>query len=319
MSEIKADVPKIATRESYGNALVELGKKHDNLVVLDADLAAATKTGIFKKAFPERHIDCGIAEANMTGVAAGMSTCGYVPFISTFAMFAAGRSYEQVRNSIGYPHLNVKIGATHAGISVGEDGATHQCNEDMALMRAIPGMVVINPADDVEARAAVAAAYAYEGPVYLRFGRLAVPVFNDPDTYQFEIGKGVVLREGTDCTIIATGLCVSESIEAAKMLAEQGIDAQLINIHTVKPIDEELVIAAAKKTGRIFTVEEHSIIGGLGAAVSEVLGEHYPTKITRIGVRDVFGESGPAKELLHKYELDAEGIANRILSEMRSR
>ncbi len=319
MSEIKADVPKIATRESYGNALVELGKKHDNLVVLDADLAAATKTGIFKKAFPERHIDCGIAEANMTGVAAGMSTCGYVPFISTFAMFAAGRSYEQVRNSIGYPHLNVKIGATHAGISVGEDGATHQCNEDMALMRAIPGMVVINPADDVEARAAVAAAYDYEGPVYLRFGRLAVPVFNDPDTYQFEIGKGVVLREGTDCTIIATGLCVSESIEAAKMLAEQGIDAQLINIHTVKPIDEELVIAAAKKTGRIFTVEEHSIIGGLGAAVSEVLGEHYPTKITRIGVRDVFGESGPAKELLHKYELDAEGIANRILSEMRSR
>lgn len=319
MSEIKADVPKIATRESYGNALVELGKKHDNLVVLDADLAAATKTGIFKKAFPERHIDCGIAEANMTGVAAGMSTCGYVPFISTFAMFAAGRSYEQVRNSIGYPHLNVKIGATHAGISVGEDGATHQCNEDMALMRAIPGMVVINPADDVEARAAVAAAYAYEGPVYLRFGRLAVPVFNDPDTYQFEIGKGVVLREGTDCTIIATGLCVSESIEAAKMLAEQGIDAQLINIHTVKPIDEELVIAAAKKTGRIFTVEEHSIIGGLGAAVSEVLGEHYPTKITRIGVRDVFGESGPAKELLHKYELDAGGIANRILSEMRSR
>ncbi len=319
MSEIKADVPKIATRESYGNALVELGKKHDNLVVLDADLAAATKTGIFKKAFPERHIDCGIAEANMTGVAAGMSTCGYVPFISTFAMFAAGRSYEQVRNSIGYPHLNVKIGATHAGISVGEDGATHQCNEDMALMRAIPGMVVINPADDVEARAAVAAAYAYEGPVYLRFGRLAVPVFNDPDTYQFEIGKGVMLREGTDCTIIATGLCVSESIEAAKMLAEQGIDAQLINIHTVKPIDEELVIAAAKKTGRIFTVEEHSIIGGLGAAVSEVLGEYYPTKITRIGVRDVFGESGPAKELLHKYELDAGGIANRILSEMRSR
>lgn len=255
----------------------------------------------------------------MTGVAAGMSTCGYVPFISTFAMFAAGRSYEQVRNSIGYPHLNVKIGATHAGISVGEDGATHQCNEDMALMRAIPGMVVINPADDVEARAAVAAAYAYEGPVYLRFGRLAVPVFNDPDTYQFEIGKGVMLREGTDCTIIATGLCVSESIEAAKMLAEQGIDAQLINIHTVKPIDEELVIAAAKKTGRIFTVEEHSIIGGLGAAVSEVLGEYYPTKITRIGVRDVFGESGPAKELLHKYELDAGGIANRILSEMRSR
>lgn len=312
MSEVK-----IATRDSYGNALVELGKEHENLVVLDADLAAATKTGVFKKAFPERHIDCGIAEANMTGIAAGMSTCGYVPFVSTFAMFAAGRSFEQVRNSIGYPHLNVKIGATHAGISVGEDGASHQCNEDIALMRAIPGMVVINPSDDVEARAAVKAAYEHEGPVYLRFGRLAVPVINDEASYKFELGKGVTLRDGKDCTIIATGLCVSESLEAAKALAAKGIDAQVINIHTIKPLDEELVIAAAKKTGRIFTVEEHSVIGGLGAAVAEVLGEKCPTKITRIGMNDVFGESGPAKELLHKYELDAEGIANRIIKEMK--
>ena len=311
MSEVK-----IATRESYGNALVELGGEHENLVVLDADLAAATKTGMFKKAFPERHID-GIAEANMTGVAAGMSTCGFVPFVSTFAMFAAGRSYEQVRNSIGYPHLNVKIGATHAGISVGEDGATHQCNEDIALMRAIPGMVVINPSDDIEARAAVKAAYEYVGPVYLRFGRLAVPVINDGADYKFEIGKGVTLREGSDCSIIATGLCVSEALAAADALAEQGIHAEVINIHTIKPLDEELVVKTAKKTGRVFTVEEHSIIGGLGAAVAETLGEKCPTKITRIGVNDVFGESGPAKELLHKYELDAEGIANRILREMK--
>lgn len=308
---------KIATRESYGNALVELGGEHENLVVLDADLAAATKTGMFKKAFPDRHIDCGIAEANMTGVAAGMSTCGFVPFVSTFAMFAAGRSYEQVRNSIGYPHLNVKIGATHAGISVGEDGATHQCNEDIALMRAIPGMVVINPADDIEARAAVKAAYEYVGPVYLRFGRLAVPVINDGADYKFEIGKGVTLREGSDCSIIATGLCVSEALAAADTLAEQGIHAEVINIHTIKPLDEELVVKTAKKTGRVFTVEEHSIIGGLGAAVAETLGEKCPTKITRIGVNDVFGESGPAKELLHKYGLDAEGIANRILREMK--
>ena len=307
----------IATRDSYGNALVELGQEHDNLIVLDADLAAATKTGMFKKAFPDRHIDCGIAEANMTGIAAGLSTCGYVPFASSFAMFSAGRAFEQVRNSIGYPHLNVKIGATHAGISVGEDGATHQCNEDIALMRTIPGMVVINPSDDVEARAAVKAAYEYNGPVYLRFGRLAVPVINDTPGYRFEIGKGVQLRDGKDCTIIATGLCVSEALTAAEKLAEQGIDAQLINIHTIKPLDEELVIAAAKKTGRIFTVEEHSVIGGLGAAVCECLSEHYPAKVTRIGVKDVFGESGPAKELLHKYELDAEGITNRILSEMK--
>ena len=312
MSEVK----KIATRESYGNALVELGKEHENLIVLDADLAAATKTGIFKKAFPERHIDCGIAEANMTGIAAGMSTCGYVPFISTFAMFAAGRSFEQVRNSIGYPHLNVKIGATHAGISVGEDGATHQCNEDIALMRAIPGMVVINPCDDVEARAAVKAAYEYVGPVYLRFGRLATPVINDEASYKFEIGKGVELRDGKDCTIIATGLCVSASLEAAEALKAKEIDAQVINIHTIKPLDEELVLAAAKKTGRIFTVEEHSVIGGLGDAVAAVLSEKCPTKLTKIGVNDVFGESGPAVELLHKYELDAEGIAKRIEKEL---
>ncbi|MDD6039460.1 MAG: transketolase family protein [bacterium] len=312
-----SEVIKIATRDSYGNALVELGKEHENLIVLDADLAAATKTGVFKKAFPERHIDCGIAEANMTGIAAGMSTCGMVPFVSTFAMFAAGRSFEQVRNSIGYPHLNVKIGATHAGISVGEDGATHQCNEDIALMRAIPGMVVINPSDDIEAKAAVKAAYEYEGPVYLRFGRLAVPVINDNADYKFEIGKGVELRDGKDCTIIATGLCVCEALDAAEKLAAEGIDAQVINIHTIKPLDEELVIAAAKKTGRIFTVEEHSIIGGLGAAVSECLSEKCPTKVTRIGVNDVFGESGPAKELLHKYKLDADGIAERVLSEMK--
>lgn len=307
---------KIATRESYGNALAELGKEYEELIVLDADLANATKTLTFKKAFPERHIDCGIAEANMTGIAAGLSTCGYVPFISTFAMFAAGRSFEQVRNTIGYPHLNVKIGATHAGISVGEDGASHQCNEDIALMRTIPGMVVINPCDDAEARAAVRAAYLHDGPVYLRFGRLAVPVLNDESTYQFEIGKGVQLRDGKDCTIIATGLCVSESLEAANRLAERGISAQVINIHTIKPLDEEIVIAAAKKTDRIFTVEEHSVIGGLGAAVSEVLGDKCPTRITRIGMQDVFGESGAAKELLHKYGLDAEGIATRIQKEL---
>lgn len=313
MSEVK----KIATRDSYGNALVEIGKESDKLIVLDADLAAATKTGTFKKAFPDRHIDCGIAEANMTGIAAGMSTCGYVPFISTFAMFAAGRSFEQVRNAIGYPHLNVKIGATHAGISVGEDGATHQCNEDIALMRAIPGMVVINPADDVEARAAVHAAFEHEGPVYLRFGRLAVPVINDEATYKFELGKGVELRDGKDCTIIATGLCVSESLKAAEILAEQGIDAQIINIHTIKPLDEEIVLAAAAKTGRIFTVEEHSVIGGLGDAVAAVLSEKAPAKLTKIGVNDVFGESGPAVELLHKYKLDGEGIAERVAAELK--
>ncbi len=312
MSEVK----KIATRESYGNALVELGKEHENLIVLDADLAAATKTGIFKKKFPDRHIDCGIAESNMAGIAAGLSTCGYVPFMSSFAMFAAGRAFEQVRNSIGYPHLNVKIGATHAGISVGEDGATHQCNEDLALMREIPGMVVINPCDDVEARAAVKAAYEYVGPVYMRFGRLAVPVLNDAATYKFEIGKGVELKPGKDITIVATGLPVSESLEAAEMLAADGIDAQVINIHTIKPLDEDLIVAAAKSTGRIFTVEEHSIIGGLGSAVCECLSEKCPVRVTRIGVRDTFGESGPAKELLHKYQLDAEGIYKQIKAQI---
>lgn len=306
------EIKKIATRESYGNALVELGKEKEDLVVLDADLAAATKTGIFKKAFPERHIDCGIAEANMTGIAAGMSTCGYVPFISTFAMFVAGRSFEQVRNSIGYPHLNVKIGATHAGISVGEDGATHQCNEDLALMREIPGMVVINPSDDIEAKAAVRAAYEHAGPVYLRFGRLAVPVINDRPDYHFEIGKGVVLKEGIDVTIFATGLCVSSALEAAEKLKEDGIDAEIVNIHTIKPIDRELVIASAKKTGKVVTAEEHSVIGGLGSAVAEVLSEEAPTKLLRIGVGDVFGESGPAKELVAKYGLDGTGIYEKV-------
>lgn len=307
-----SDVKKVATRDSYGNALAALGKECDDLVVLDADLAAATKTGVFKKAFPERHIDCGIAECNMAGIAAGLATCGKVPFMSSFAMFAAGRAYEQVRNSIGYPKLNVKIGATHAGISVGEDGATHQCNEDIALMREIPGMVVINPCDDVEAKAAVKAAYEHVGPVYLRFGRLAVPVINDENTYKFEIGKGVTLREGKDLTIFATGLCVSEAMGAAEKLAADGVDARVINIHTIKPLDEELVVKAAQETGRVFTVEEHSVIGGLGSAVAEVLCEKCPTKLTRIGVQDVFGESGPATELLHKYELDAEGIYKQI-------
>ena len=308
MSEIK----KVATRDSYGNALVELGKEHDDLIVLDADLAGATKTGVFKKAFPERHWDVGIAEANMAGIAAGVAASGKVPFMSSFAMFAAGRAYEQVRNAIGYPHLNVKIGATHAGISVGEDGATHQCLEDLALMREIPGMVVINPADDVEARAAVKAAYEYVGPVYLRFGRLAVPVFNDEETYQFEIGKGIVLKEGTDVTIFATGLCVNETIEAEKLLAADGINAEIINIHTIKPIDRELVVQSAAKTGKVVTVEEHSVIGGLGSAVCEVLCEEAPTKILRIGVNDTFGESGPAVELIHKYGLDAEGIYKKV-------
>ena len=300
MSEVK----KIATRDSYGNALAELGTEHDNVVVLDADLAAATKTGIFKKAHPDRFIDCGIAESNMIGVAAGLATTGKVPFASSFAMFAAGRAFEQVRNSVGYPHLNVKIGATHAGISVGEDGATHQCNEDIALMRTIPGMVVINPADDVEARAAVRAAYEHQGPVYMRFGRLAVPVINDRPDYKFELGKGVVLREGKDLTIIATGLPVSNCLEAAEKLAADGIDAKVINIHTIKPLDEELVVAAAKETGKVVTVEEHSVIGGLGSAVCDVLSEKAPTQVMKIGVNDTFGESGPALELLKKYGLD---------------
>lgn len=308
MSEVK----KIATRESYGNALVELGREVDNLVVLDADLAEATKTGTFKKAFPDRHIDCGIAECNMMGIAAGIASTGKVPFVSSFAMFAAGRAFEQVRNSVGYPHLNVKIGATHAGISVGEDGASHQCNEDIALMRVIPGMVVINPSDDVEAKAAVRAAYAHEGPVYLRFGRLAVPVINDRPDYQFEIGKGVTLRDGKDLTLVATGLCVSGALEAAEKLAADGIDARVINIHTIKPIDEDLLIKAAKETGEIITVEEHSVIGGLGGAVAETLAEKCPTKMLRIGVQDTFGESGPALQLLEKYGLDAAGIYQKV-------
>lgn len=308
MSEVK----KIATRESYGNALVELGKKHDDLVVLDADLAGATKTGIFKKAFPERHIDCGIAEGNMMAVAAGLAAAGMVPFASSFAMFAAGRAYEQVRNSIGYPHLNVKIGATHAGISVGEDGASHQCLEDIALMRVIPGMTVIVPSDDIEARAAVEAAYAYKGPVYLRFGRLAVPVINDRPDYRFEIGKGITLREGKNVTIVATGLEVQSALEAAQKLAADGIDAEVINIHTIKPLDEELILASAKKTGRVVTAEEHSVIGGLGGAVCEALSAKAPVPVLRIGVNDVFGESGPAVELLHKYRLDGEGLYSQI-------
>lgn len=307
-----ADVKKIATRESYGNALVALGEKYDNLVVLDADLAEATKTGIFKKAYPDRHIDCGIAESNMVGIAAGLASTGKVPFCSSFAMFAAGRAFEQVRNSVGYPHLNVKIGATHAGISVGEDGASHQCNEDIALMRTIPGMTIINPSDDVEAKAAVEAAYKMDGPVYLRFGRLAVPVINDNTDYKFEIGKGVVLKEGKDLTIIATGLEVNESLEAAKKLAEDGIDAEVINIHTIKPIDADLIVKSASKTGKVVTVEEHSVIGGLGGAVAEVLSEKCPTKMLRIGVKDTFGESGPAVKLLEKYELDAAGIYKQI-------
>ncbi len=307
-----SDVKKIATRESYGNALAELGKEHEDVVVLDADLAAATKTGVFKKAFPERHIDCGIAECNMMGVAAGIATTGKVPFASSFAMFAAGRAFEQVRNSIGYPHLNVKIGATHAGISVGEDGATHQCNEDIALMRTIPGMVVINPSDDVEAKAAVKAAYDHVGPVYLRFGRLAVPVINDTEDYQFELGKAITLREGTGVTIIATGLPVSESLAAAEKLAADGISAEVINIHTIKPLDEEAVLKAAKKTGKIVTVEEHSVIGGLGSAVCDVVAREASAKVLKIGVNDVFGESGPAVQLIKKYGLDADSIYEKV-------
>ena len=303
-----ADVKKIATRESYGNALAECGAEFPNLVVLDADLAGATKTGVFLKAFPDRHIDCGIAECNMTGIAAGLATCGKIPFISSFAMFAAGRNYEQVRNSIGYPHLNVKIGATHAGITVGEDGATHQCNEDVALMRTIPGMTVIVPSDDVEAKAAVRAAIEMEGPVYLRFGRAAVPVINDRPDYKFKIGKGVLLREGTDVTIIASGITVSSALEAAEMLAADGISAEVINIHTIKPLDEALVLASAKKTGKVVTAEEHTVIGGLGSAVCDCLSEKCPTPVLRIGMQDTFGESGPANALVEKYGLDGKGI-----------
>ena len=308
MSEVK----KIATRESYGNALAQLGAENENIVVLDADLAGATKTGVFKKAFPERHIDCGIAEGNMMGVAAGLATTGKIPFASSFAMFAAGRAFEQVRNSIGYPHLNVKIGATHAGISVGEDGATHQCNEDIALMRTIPGMTVIVPCDDVEARAATRAAYEFDGPVYLRLARLATPVFNDPETYEFKLGKGIVMREGTDVTVVACGLMVQAALEAAERLAEKGVSAEVINIHTVKPIDADLIAQSAAKTGRVVTCEEHSVIGGLGSAVCDVLAERCPVPVRKVGVEDVYGVSGPALDLLHNYGLDAEGIAAAV-------
>ncbi len=302
-----ADVKKIATRDSYGNALKELGAEFENLVVLDADLAGATKTGTFLKAFPERHFDCGIAEANMICVAAGMSTTGLVPFASTFAMFAAGRAFEQIRNSIGYPHLNVKVGATHGGISVGEDGASHQCCEDFALMRSIPGMVVMSPSDDVEARAMVRAAYLHEGPVYMRFGRAAVPVIHGDD-FKFEIGKGEVLRDGTDVAIIANGLMVAEALTAAEELHKDGIEAMVINMGTIKPLDEALVLAAAKKCGKIITAEEHSVIGGLGEAVCSLLSEKLPTPVKRIGVNDEFGHSGPAVPLLKQFGLSAENI-----------
>ena len=307
-----SDTVKIATRESYGNALAELGKKNDKVYVLDADLGNATKTEIFKKAFPDRYIDCGIAEANMMGVSAGLATTGLIPFCSSFAMFASGRAFEQVRNSVGYPHLNVKIGATHAGVSVGEDGASHQCNEDIALMRTIPGMVIINPSDDIETKAAVEAAAEYVGPVYLRFGRYAIPVINDRPGYQFEIGKGILLKEGRDVSIIATGLCVAGAVKAAEELEKEGISAEVINIHTIKPLDRELVLASAKKTKKVVTVEEHSVIGGLGSAVADVLAETNAAILKKVGIPDVFGESGTAAELIHKYNLDAEGIAAEV-------
>ncbi|MBQ5331403.1 MAG: transketolase family protein [Oscillospiraceae bacterium] len=306
------EIKKKATRESYGEALAALSTEFEDLYVLDADLAAATKTGIFKKACPERFIDCGIAEANMMGVAAGMAAAGKKVFASSFAMFAAGRAFEIVRNSIGYPHLNVKIGATHAGISVGEDGATHQCNEDIALMRTIPGMTIINPADDVEAKAAVRAALEFEGPVYMRFGRLAVPVFNDPDTYEFKLGKGITLRDGNDITIVATGLMVNEALIAADKLLEEGIKARVINIHTIKPIDRELIVKAAQETCAIVTAEEHSVIGGLGSAVADVVTEEYPVPVYKVGVNDEFGHSGPAVELLKQFGLCADNIADKV-------
>ena len=302
-----ADVVKVATRDAYGKALAELGQEKSNLIVFDADLAGATKTSVFQKAFPDRHFDCGIAEGNMMAAAAGASTMGLVPFASSFAMFAAGRAFEQVRNSIGYPHLNVKIGATHGGISVGEDGASHQCCEDFALMRSIPGMVVICPADGEEARLAVRAAYEYEGPVYLRFGRLAVPEFHEKN-FDFQIGKGEILRDGTDVAIIANGLLVYEAIQAGELLARDGINAMIINMATIKPLDEELVLSAAEKCGKVITCEEHSVVGGLGEAVCALLSEKLPTPVRRIGVNDVFGRSGPAKELLQKYGLSAENI-----------
>ena len=304
MSEVRT----AATREGYGAELVALGAEYPNLIVMDADLAGATKTGMFKKAYPDRFFDCGIAEGNMMGIAAGLATTGKIPVVSSFAMFAAGRAYEQIRNSIGYPKLNVKIGATHAGITVGEDGASHQCNEDIALMRSIPEMVILCPSDEIEARACVRAAVEYEGPVYMRFGRSAVPVINERDDYHFEMGKGVVLKDGTDVTLVATGICVDSAIKAAEKLEKDGYSVRVINIHTIKPLDEELIIKAAKETGKIITVEEHSIIGGLGSAVCETLSENYPAKVFRIGVRDQFGESASAQVLLEKYELDGEGV-----------
>ena len=303
---------KIATRESYGRTLAELGKEHEDFLVLDADLAGSTKTAVFRKAFPERHINCGIAEQNMVGVAAGIAATGRVAFASSFAMFAAGRAYEQIRNSIGYPQLNVKIAATHGGISVGEDGATHQCNEDFALMRTIPGMVVMVPSDDVEAEAMVRAAYAHKGPVYMRFSRLATPVFNNPETYKFEIGKAITMREGKDVAIIAAGLPVASAMEAAEKLAAEGIEARIIDMHTIKPLDEEAVLRAAKEIGKIVTVEEHSIIGGLGSAVAEVLAEQCPAKLKRVGIYDRYTESGPAEALIHHYGLDGEGVYNAV-------
>ncbi len=306
-----AEVIKRATRDGYGNALVELAEKYDNLIVMDADLAAATKTGVFKKAYPDKFFDAGIAECNLMGVAAGLATTGYLVFASSFAMFAAGRAFEQVRNTIGYPHVNVKIGATHAGISVGEDGASHQCCEDIALMRTIPGMVILNPADDIEARAAVFAAAEYDGPVYLRFGRLAVPRIFD-EKYSFEIGKAVQLREGEDVTIIATGLMVNEALMAQEELMKEGISASVVNMATIKPIDRDSIIAAAKKTGAIVTAEEHNIIGGLGSAVAEVVSETVPVPVVRVGVEDTFGCSGPAVELLHVFGLDAANIVEKV-------
>ena len=303
---------KIATRESYGRTLAELGKEHEDFLVLDADLAGSTKTAVFRKAFPERHINCGIAEQNMVGVAAGIAATGRVAFASSFAMFAAGRAYEQIRNSVGYPQLNVKIAATHGGVSVGEDGATHQCNEDFALMRTIPGMVVMVPSDDVEAEAMVRAAYAHKGPVYMRFSRLATPVFNNPETYKFEIGKAITMREGKDVAIIAAGLPVASAMEAAEKLAAEGIEARVIDMHTIKPLDEEAVLRAAKEIGKIVTIEEHSIIGGLGSAVAEVLAEQCPAKLKRVGIYDRYTESGPAEALIHHYGLDGEGVYNAV-------
>ena len=307
-----ADVKKIATRVSYGEALVELGAEHDDFVVFDADLAAATQTGKFKASYPDRFFDAGIAEGNMMGMAAGVAATGRVAFASTFAMFAAGRAYEQIRNSIGYPHLNVKIGATHAGISVGEDGATHQCCEDIALMRTIPGMTVVVPSDDIEARAVVRAAYEMDGPVYMRFGRLAAPVINDRPDYTFELGRGICLREGKDVTIVATGMLVAAALEAAETLAAEGVDAEVINIHTIKPLDEDIIIESAAKTGHVVVAEEHSVIGGLGSAVCDVLSEKCPTPVKKVGVQDTFGESGPGAELLVKYGLDAAGVVAAV-------